>query len=66
MLPHMATCRQAREMAPPHPSQDELRLLREGAVAGDASAQLRLGLCFSNGMGVDQNYRCIRANVAKG
>jgi TPR repeat protein len=39
------------------PTRDQLRLLREGVEAGDAEAQLMLGLCCYKGDGVPQNYR---------
>jgi hypothetical protein len=38
------------------PSRNELRLLREGADAGDAVAQRELGMCCYEGDGVPQNY----------
>jgi TPR repeat protein len=38
-------------------SRDELRLVREGAEAGDAVMQYELGRCCYTGDGVPQNYR---------
>jgi TPR repeat protein len=38
-------------------SREELRLLREGAEAGDAQAQTYYAICYAKGDGVPQNYR---------
>jgi hypothetical protein len=39
------------------PTRDQLRLMREYAEAGNAEAQVKLGMCCYAGEGIPQNYR---------